>query len=423
MVGCLVTFYTGLFFTLSPFFFFFALLCARPLTRGTRCSLFVDQVMSGCAILWVFSGFINIVILLDTRLNQPMDEARMELIPHSHMRLREYSSRYPEGYRLKDQSIRYRLVRKGLDAEEVIYDVTYEIAGSGRIRNREGHLRHACPRFVLIGDSHNFGQALNYDQTLQGFLGIAGHVINFAVPGYGLNNALAGLTERHKTSLDLNECRGDFSGVTFVYRMINDHINRNVGKTSFNPNGPDFPYLYAGNLELEGRTFRPFCDRLTTCAKYLFNYVRSTVNYRFAGSGEPTSIFLAELLASMIWYTENDYEYTVRLLQFSETFIKELFPGASYVILVEDGKYSFRSRKLEEDIALKPMLGDARIRAMEAKGLMVRMSQLINAAEEFPVACEKSDGLYIQHEGHPNGCNNALFANKLLTKFWLRKNQ
>jgi hypothetical protein len=265
-----------------------------------------------------------------------------------------------------------------------------------------------APDFILIGDSHNFGQALDFDLTFQSLLSKIGKTINLSVPGYGLNNSIASLIELKNSNL-LKPCKNNYKNTKFIYRMIDDHVNRNTGKTSFNPFGP--------KIDGPNNHINAYCNSLIGCAHYLWNYLPATLVNRLLGSNEILSRNLGSLLHKNVYYQKSDYEYTIFLTDILNSIVKNYYPSSELFIIVEDGDYNSEKRLFKKNENLDSFLNDQRIVNMINSNLIIKMSNIVNEDSYLTEDCKKSNTLYIPYEGHPNHCNNLLWFSYLKKYF------
>jgi hypothetical protein len=128
-----------------------------------------------------------------------------------------------------------------------VYDVTYSFDAKGA-RVTPGGAANAKP-ILIVGDSYNFGEGLNDDQTLAFHLQKDSHntlrAINIARPGYGPHQVLRQL------QLELPVTHGAQSFDWLLISIIDDHIERANG-SYFWSLGPHYVLDGHGGVRLSG---------------------------------------------------------------------------------------------------------------------------------------------------------------------------
>jgi hypothetical protein len=364
----------------------------------------IKQLLITIILFFILSTLINVYFYIDSYKSNNVN-TKAELNPSSHMLLREYSKSFPEGFKLKNQTIRYNLKIHSKNMQAVnVYDVTYIIRDRQRVSDSHNQTNISCPKFILIGDSHNFGQALNFDMTLQGNLSKIGKTTNLAVPGYGLNNSISTLID-FENSPEIMSCKGNFSNTKIIYRMIDDHINRNSGKTSFNPYGPKY--------DLNRDSMHAFCENPSSCLGYMWNYFRASLINRFLSSNEVLTRNLGSILYKYVFYQESDYDYSVSLVEKLVSLTNKLYPKSRLVIFIEDTDYNPQNNQFQRNASLKSFFNNSKVIKLIDKNFIVKMSDIINKNNLLPEECKKEESLYIKFEGHPNYCNNMILFDYL----------
>jgi hypothetical protein len=128
-----------------------------------------------------------------------------------------------------------------------VYDVTYSFDAKGA-RVTPGGAANAKP-ILIVGDSYNFGEGLNDDQTLGFHLQKDSHntlrAINIARPGYGPHQVLRQL------QLKLPAEHGAQSFDWLLISIIDDHIERANGRYFWSL-GPHYVLDEQGGVRLSG---------------------------------------------------------------------------------------------------------------------------------------------------------------------------
>jgi hypothetical protein len=120
---------------------------------------------------------------------------------------------------------------------DVVYEVSYSFGSSGwRIVPDSTPTASECVAF--LGDSFTFGEGVEDHETLPSAVArIASpgvQVYNFAFPGWGPHQILAGLIDGRFEVDDACE------NTSVVYLMLNDHIRRAAGRAPWDQDGPLF---------------------------------------------------------------------------------------------------------------------------------------------------------------------------------------
>ena len=182
----------------------------------------------------------------------------------------------------------------------------------------------------MLGGSHNFGWGLDFKNTLQGmFEEDEFTTLNLSLPGFGLSNSFALLIDYK----DLAECKKDDKKKYFVYRMIDDHINRNVGKTSLNLHGPNF-----FSREIEDNLYNSNCRDSKNCAYYLLRYGLTRFTYYLLASDyEASSRIIGKYLDKSWRYQENDFQKSIELIKSYITFTRKYYENTEHIIIIDEG--------------------------------------------------------------------------------------
>jgi energy-coupling factor transporter transmembrane protein EcfT len=151
LIDLLITYlaiYTALFFAfITPLIFInlYVILALKKIKN-----VFISQLLITLLLLWFFSSLINLFYFYKDLYNTQDKGYATELTPSSHTLLREYSRKFPEGFKLKDQSIRYTLFLKFPNKQSInIYDVTYNILNRQRVSKIDQQNKDICPRFYF----------------------------------------------------------------------------------------------------------------------------------------------------------------------------------------------------------------------------------------------------------------------------------
>jgi hypothetical protein len=132
--------------------------------------------------------------------------------------------------------------------DELVYNVTYSFDEHGA-RVAPG-ARKGDSAIVVTGDSFNFGEGLNDDQTLAYFLQEASNhefwALNVARPGYGPHQVLRQL------ELDLPMRDGARSFGWVIMSVVDNHIERASGRYSWMRGSPRYVLERDGGVHLDG---------------------------------------------------------------------------------------------------------------------------------------------------------------------------
>lgn len=132
--------------------------------------------------------------------------------------------------------------------DKQIYDVTYSFDAKGA-RITPGAVPEAKP-ILIVGDSYNFGEGLNDNQTLGYYLQKDSRgtlrALNLARPGYGPHQVLRQL------ELHLPSAHGVKSFDWLVISMIDDHIERANGTYAWSL-GPRYVFDGEGGMRYDGQ--------------------------------------------------------------------------------------------------------------------------------------------------------------------------
>lgn len=297
------------------------------------------------------------------------------------------------GYLLKDGD--YSLDMKVFKDDKLLskYSAEYKIRNNRRIINSNNI--NACPNVILLGGSHNFGQALADDLTLQAMLEKNNLVVvNFSAPGYGLIHSVLNM----KLNLrDLKNCSPD----AIIYRFIADHINRDNGKRSiFLPNG--------SFLTEENDTFsiKRIPQNTYSILKYIFFSYLPTRILQYAASSKSELSFqlIARPLGKLWFYKTVDIRNSLSLLRSVPDIWPRSINKPEMIILIDDDAIHI-PKKYINGLQLIPDL--TVIDSPDTHDFNVWAS--MNCRETI----YKSK--FIAYEWHPTDCLNKYYFEKIKT--------
>lgn len=315
------------------------------------------------------------------------EQIRRERNGLSDTELREYSADYPSGYLFKNgiHVLSENIYLNGVKIP--VYErVEYQIINNVRSRSNLNNANF-CPNVILLGGSHNFGQALNFNNTLQGYLAEDGYtILNLSIPGFGLSNSLALLkTGFFREYLEIN-CI-DERPLAIVYRFIPDHILRDAGKTALNLRGP--------NLRTEdNQQFKANCNTISSCVQYLAIYIPARfMFYLKTTQNEKSALAIYNLLSPIMEFTDNDFKITKNILN---------------ELSLEASKLKVPSTIIVQE---PPVVAPYNEIVREISGItLLEPSDYANQA-----LCKETKYKvnYIPFEGHPTDCLNFQIYHKL----------
>lgn len=323
---------------------------------------------------------------------------------------RIYSKDIPSGYLLRDGL--YTHIRNySLNGEiEKIFNSKYNII-EGLRANAGSKINNYCSDVFLLGGSHNFGWGLNFNQTLQGK--IEDHklsTLNLSIPGFGLSNSLALFLNQIK-KIECN--KSDSNETFFIYRFISDHINRNVGKTSLNINGPNFFDLTSDKTD----GFTSNCNRSLNCSIYLSRYFITRLNYYLLQSKyEKSSNIIGSVLNKYWLFQKKDFEKTVSLINLLISKANEENQNNNFLIFIDDGE-EYGSEILYEYLSKIPNLSILWLKSdiIFSQGNKVSKYNLKEMMDEY-CATERVHSLL--YDTHPTECANTVVYKILEREFF-----
>ena len=310
-----------------------------------------------------------------------------------------FSKSIPSGYLYKNGVYNSKKSYLKDETEYLIYDVKYNIV-NGLRTNPLKSKNSICSEVILLGGSHNFGWGLDFENTLQGmFEEDEFTTLNLSLPGFGLSNSFALLIDYK----DLAECKKDDKKKYFVYRMIDDHINRNVGKTSLNLYGPNF-----FSNEIEDNFYNSNCKDFKDCAYYLLRYGLTRFTYYLLASDyEASSRIIGKYLDKSWRYQENDFQKSIELIKSYITFTRKHYENTEHIIIIDEGntKESQKIFNLLKEITNINVLkiDEERIFFLEGNGFnQYKTSEISNNI------CSNDKSLKLKYDYHPTKCLNLI---------------
>ena len=299
------------------------------------------------------------------------------------------------GYLLNDGSYNLNVKILKEDREISSYESNYNIKNSKRIVGNES--ANNCISIILIGGSHNFGQSIPDNQTLQYLLNENGlNTLNFSVPGYGLVHSYALLNEEGVFEDNLNICVNSY----IVYRFITDHINRDNGKTFFSP--------YSSHIIGDGPSIeiqQNFTNLVSGSIYLLTKYLPTRVfSYSANETAEITFRILMQPLQRYWFYTDDDIKRSSYLLKKISSKLKETNGKSKIILLIDDNMNTFIRKYLAEIEDLEDISIITSLDSSEFMEWGKLNCQNIRYKEEK----------FIPLEGHPTGCLNKYYGEKIL---------
>ena len=316
------------------------------------------------------------------------------------------------GYSPKDGEYNYKFFINVNNNKKLLFENEYIIKRNMRVANKEQNINQ-CPKFIFLGGSHNFGQGLDFNNTIQGFLEKKGNTMNLSAPVYGLNHSISRLISEEKfLSKNCNE--KDKKYIIYRYMFMSGHLPRNAGFHSYNKYGPDFREeklnIYLKNLEEDQITVTSYCSNFYYCLKYNFNYFLHRIVVTFTYSETFTGKIIGEYIEKFFFSKKYSLSHSINLSNFLNQYIKKKNPNDQLIIYVENliykknkDPYKFKNSDIIEDIS-------ANIYYDELKKnndiLMIKTNKI-----SFINECIN---LYIAYEGHPSKCQNEKVSNEIL---------
>lgn len=340
-------------------------------------------------LLVVLLGLLSFdVFFLFKKLISNESEIIRERIGPQDYQLRKFSKDFPSGYLLKNGNFFVTEFIWGKDGKKIyLYkDINYRINNNvrGDINLKD---ENYCPDVILLGGSHNFGQGLNIEQTIDGMLRKDGNkVLNLSIPGFGLANSASLLYKGFFKDYLFQNCNNS-KPKFLIYRHIANHILRDSGKTSLNIYGPNY-----GNFKSD--KLRSYCDNIFSCAKYLGNYSIARINIYLKLSYYERS---ATLFAKIISYFHefNNYDFRITDFLIKDTLKNANNLGIDNVIFIIDK---------ETDQFLQTINKKYENLLKNYPSIKVITHDSFNKEYNCEDLENKDD--YIKNEGHPTHCLN-----------------
>ena len=298
------------------------------------------------------------------------------------------------GYKLRDGS--YHLDVRVMKDNSLVssYESEYTIKDSQRVMKNIN--TPECVDILMIGGSHNFGQALPDQHTLQFKLNSHGYSIaNISTPGYGLVNNFAILEALKDRDGKFWQCPPKY----IIYRFINDHINRDNAKTMFSSHG-----VHISEEATAYKLKRNYTDILSGLSYILFDYLPTRIFWYGSREESEFSFRLISQQTEKVWFfTEKDIKGSAYLLGS----LDELWEGSqkkpiimviidSIIIDEVTDKYINYLKKFEDIQVLSP-LGSKFFSEWAEKNCL-----------DLPY-----NKPFIPFEGHPSGCLNRFYSERI----------
>ena len=314
---------------------------------------------------------------------------------------RVYSKNIPSGYLIRDGNFKSKKSYIANSDENILFDVEYDIVEGLRVHKNKIK-NNICSDVILFGGSHNFGWGLNFEETLQGLIEKNNlTTINFSTPGFGLNNSLALFQERSK-HINCNSQNKDTT--LLIYRAIDDHINRNVNKTSLNVHGPNF---FHKNLDKEDQ-FESNCNKNLNCVFYLTKYFITRLSYYLITTEyEKSSNIIGSLIDNFWRYKESDFEKTNVLINFMIEFTNNKYHRTEFLMIIDDGD-TFNAKRMFEYVKKIENLQIILFGSKNIFFLKENAMEAFNTSNLISKICGKEKTLHIPFDYHPTKCHNLI---------------
>ena len=178
-------------------------------------------------------------------------------------------------------------------------------------------------KFIFLGGSHNFGQALDFNDTVQGNL--QKHLsLNFSTPGYGFNHSFwRVVTDEDLLKKNCLDKKTD--EIIFIYRymFMNGHLMRNMGH-SYNKNGPDFRNhkisIYK-NLINNKNFILSYCSNFYSCLSYHSQYALYRIISVFRYSDTLIAKNFGIYIEKKLYFTEKSINHTIDVLKLFKVYL------------------------------------------------------------------------------------------------------
>ena len=320
-----------------------------------------------------------------------------------------FSKSIPSGYLYKDGAYNSKKSYLKDEAEFLIYDVKYNIV-NGLRTNPLKSKNSICSEVIFLGGSHNYGWGLDFEDTLQGmFEEDRFTTLNLSLPGFGLSNSFALLIDH----IDQAECKKDDKKKYFVYRMIDDHINRNVGKTSLNLYGPNF-----FSREMEDNLYNSNCNDLIDCAYYLLRYGLTRFTYYLLASNyEASSRIIGKYLDKSWRYQENDFQKSIELIESYINFTRKYYENTEHIIIIDEGN----TKESEKIFNLLKEIRNINVLKIDEDRIFFLGDNNFNQYKTSEISnniCSNDKSLKLKYDYHPTECSN-LIIYSFISKYFL----
>ena len=305
------------------------------------------------------------------------------------------------GYRLRDGL--YHLNVRVIKDNSLVssYQSDYTIKNSQRVVSNISSPE--CVDILMIGGSHNFGQALPDKHTLQFELNSQGYsTANISTPGYGLVNNFAILEELKDRDGKFWKCPPKY----IIYRFIKDHINRDNAKSMFSPNGV---HISEGGPPYKLK--RNYADLLSAISYFFTKYIPTRIlTYGSEKESELSFRLISQQLQRLWFFTENDIKRSAYLLGTLDELWEEPQKKPVIVVIIDSvmvddvtEKYTSYLKKFKNIKILSP----------SEPRLYLEWSK--NHCSDLP-----SIRRYIPYEGHPTGCFNRFLSQRIANLLTLK---
>lgn len=284
-------------------------------------------------------------------------------------------------------------VQKAYLGDQLLYDATYTIDSNGlRIGPVLGGSDKLQEGVLFFGCSFTFGVGVDDNQTMPYLVGKLSHgeyrTYNFGFPGYGPHQMLAQLENR--TEEGIPGCKPKFA----VYQAICAHVERAIGKASYDLHGPRYSLKLDGQVGLTGH----------------FDDMDKGVSFAHALaliSNELEQSLIVQRIERKHSYSNNDIDLYVRIVDAARTVFESRYPGSRfYVIFWDDAEH-------------KDKTTNAILNGLYAKGIRVHLisrilPDLINSESKYQLN---------EYDGHPNPLAYELIAKYLVEKVLAREDR
>ncbi len=372
-------------FTLNLLFFGFLIMLNRYLDHRTDFSNISVKLLVAIITILVVDIVAELI---------PQEEIKRigkNLILRDFAEIDKYSG---AGYKLRDGF--YELDVEVFRNESLVssYKSEYTIKNSQRVMKKSSLLE--CKDILLMGGSHNFGQSIIDEHTLQFALNSKGYsTANISAPGYGFANNVAILQELNVKSDELRRCSPKF----IIYRFISDHINRDNAKTSFSPYGVHVKIDDLNSVSLE----RNFTDLMSGLSYLLTKYIPTRIFWYGSNRDSELSFQLISRQLQRLWfYTDDDIKRSAYLIGDFDKLWKNYPTRPSIIVLIEH-EHTIRNDVIEKYINYLKTFKNINI-------ILPSDLQHFSSWAEKKCLDLPYNSAYIPFEGHPTGCLNRFYS-------------